>query len=78
MCDTQLGGRQRAMVSKDIPGHCSLSPPDLIRCVVFGSPEISKEVFGQDCIFTAWPFGTLIPLSCPSSCSELGLPQPFL
>lgn len=30
------------MVSNDIPGRSSLSPPHLIRCVVFGSLEISK------------------------------------
>lgn len=42
MCETWLGGQQRRMVSKDIPGRRSLSPPHLIRCVVFGSLEISK------------------------------------
>lgn len=72
-CETQFSGRQRRMVSKNIPGRCSLSPPHLIRCVVFGSLEISKDMFGQNCIFTAWPFGTLIPPPCPSSCTEIGL-----
>lgn len=42
MCETWLGGEQRRMVSKDIPWRRSLSPPHLIRCVVFGSLKISK------------------------------------
>lgn len=60
------------MLSKAAPGHCNHSPPHLIRCVVFGSLEISKDMFRQNCIFTAWPFGTLIPLPCPSSCTKIG------
>lgn len=45
---------------------------DVWSSAAWKSQRPPRDTFGQNCIFTARPFGTLIPLMCPSSCTGIG------